>query len=224
MIVSSLAMSLHAAIFDLNGTLVDDIAYHYQAWSQLATKHGFAMSEAIFQSFNGQKNEDIFPRLLGGAVDREQMEALAREKEELYRTLYRPHLAPVRGAPALLQRLRARGVALAVASSAPVENRDMVIDGLGWRATFDLVVANEGLRGKPAPDIFRSASERLAVPPRSCLVFEDAENGVLAARAGGFACVGVTTNVAAQVLRDAGAVITVPDFEALPDDLDALVG
>lgn len=216
-------MGLHAAIFDLNGTLVDDIAYHYEAWCSLAKRHGFAMTEAIFQSFNGQKNEDIFPKLMGDGVDREQMETLGREKEKLYRTLYRPHLAPVRGIEPLLQRLRARGVALAVASSAPVENRDMVIDGLNWRATFDIVVANEGLRGKPAPDIFRAASEKLGVPPRSCLVFEDAENGVLAARAGGFACVGVTTNVAAQVLRDAGAVITVPDFDALPDDLDALL-
>jgi HAD superfamily hydrolase (TIGR01509 family) len=122
-----------------------------------------------------------------------------------------------------LHKLRVRGVALAVASSAPVENRDMVIDGLRWRDTFDIVVANEGLRGKPEPDIFLAAADRLRVPPRSCLVFEDAENGVKAARAGGFACVGVTTNVAAQVLRDAGAVITVPDFDALPDDLDALV-
>jgi beta-phosphoglucomutase len=216
-------MGLQAAIFDLNGTLVDDIAYHYEAWSQLASKHGFAMSEAIFQSFNGQKNEDIFPKLMGGAVDRETIERLGGEKEELYRELYRPHLAPVKGLEPLLQRLRARGVALAVASSAPVENRDMVIDGLRWRDTFDLVVANEGLRGKPAPDIFRAASERLRVPPGSCLVFEDAENGVLAAKAGGFACVGVTTNVPADVLRRAGAVITVPDFTALPDDLDALL-
>jgi len=217
-------MGLLAAIFDLNGTLVDDIAYHYQAWCSLADRHDFAMSAAIFQSFNGQKNEDIFPKLLGGSTDAARMEALAREKEELYRELYRPHLAPAQGIEPLLQRLRARGVAIAVASSAPIENRDMVIDGLGWRATFDLVVANEGLRGKPAPDIFRAASEKLRVPPRSCLVFEDAENGVLAARAGGFACVGVTTNVDAQVLRGAGAVITVPHFDALPDDLDALVG
>lgn len=216
-------MPLRAAIFDLNGTLVDDIAYHYEAWCRLAERHGFAMSEAIFQSVNGQKNEDIFPTLLGGAVEPAQMERLGREKEELYRALYRPHLAPLAGLEALLHRLRTRGVALAVASSAPVENRDMVIDGLGWRDTFDVVVANEGLRGKPAPDIFRSASERLAVPPRACLVFEDARNGVLAARAGGFACVGVTTNVDAKVLSDAGAVITVPDFAALPDDLDALL-
>jgi beta-phosphoglucomutase family hydrolase len=217
-------MGLQGAIFDLNGTLVDDIAYHYQAWCSLADRHGFAMNEDIFQSFNGQKNEDIMPRLLGGAVDRAQMEALGREKEETYRELYRPHLAPLRGVEPLLQRLRARGVALAVASSAPVENRDMVIDGLHWRTTFDIVVANEGLRGKPAPDIFLAAAQKLGLPPGACLVFEDAGNGVRAARAGGFACVGVTTNVPAQALLDAGAVITVPDFAALPDDLDALLG
>ncbi len=215
--------TLAAAIFDMNGTLVDDIAYHYRAWTMLAERHGFAMDEALFQSFNGQKNEDIFPRLLGGAVPPEQIEALGREKEEHYRELYRPHLAPVRGLVPLLERLRARKVALAVASSAPAENRALVIEGLGWQRTFDVVVDNEGLRGKPEPDIFLAAARRLGCAPDTCLVFEDAENGVRAARAGGFACVGVTTNVSPERLREAGAVITVPDFDALPDDLDGLL-
>ena len=98
-------MQLRAAIFDLNGTLVDDIAFHYRAWKALADRVGFAMDEDIFQSCNGLKNEDIFPRLLGREVGPALVEALAREKEEQYRTLYRPHLAPVRGAAALLARL-----------------------------------------------------------------------------------------------------------------------
>src|SRR5690242_11645715 len=124
-------MFVRAAIFDMNGTLVDDIAYHFRAWQLLAERHGFAMDEALFQSFNGQKNADIFPRLFGGTVEPARIDALAREKEALYRELYRPHLAPVRGAVELLARLRSHGVKLALASSAPPENRALVLDGLG---------------------------------------------------------------------------------------------
>jgi beta-phosphoglucomutase family hydrolase len=217
-------MELRAAIFDLNGTLVDDIAYHYRAWKALADRHGFAMDEAIFQSINGFKNEDIFPRLMGGDVDPARMNVMAEEKETMYRELYRPHLAPLRGAEPLFERLHAAGVKLAVASSAPARNRELVIDGLGWNDRFDLVVANENLRGKPAPDIFLAAATRLGIPTSECLVFEDAVNGVLAAQAAGITCVGVTTNVGADELRDAGAVLTVADFDGLPEDLDRLLG
>lgn len=217
------ARKLRAAVFDLNGTLVDDIRFHYQAWKALGDRVGFAMDEAIFQSCNGLKNEDIFPRLLGREVGPSIIDALGREKEEQYRSLYRPHLAPVAGAVELFARLRERGAKLAVASSAPIENRAMVLDGLGWNETFDVVVANEGLRGKPAPDIFVAAAERLDVPPHACLAFEDAVNGVVAARAAGMTVVGVTTNVPSDALREAGASLTIADFTALPDDLDVLL-
>ncbi|MBX3197856.1 MAG: HAD family phosphatase [Labilithrix sp.] len=216
-------MKLQAVVFDLNGTLVDDIQFHFEAWKALAERLGVAMTPPIFQSYNGLKNEDIIPRLLGREIGPALVDALGREKEEHYRALYRPHLAPMRGAPELFARLRARGVKLAVASSAPRENREMVIDGLGWSTTFDVVVANEGLRGKPAPDIFLAAAERLAVPPEACLAFEDAENGAIAARAAGMTVVGVTTNVEASALEKAGAALAVADFTALPDDLDALL-
>ncbi|HVH47868.1 MAG TPA: HAD-IA family hydrolase [Labilithrix sp.] len=211
---------IRAVVFDLNGTLVDDIRFHYQAWKALADRVGFAMDEAIFQSCNGLKNEDILPRVLGREVGPALVEALGREKEEQYRSLYRPHLAPVRGAEELLGRLRTAGAKLAVASSAPVENRAMVLEGLGWQTRFDAVVANEGLRGKPAPDIFLAAATQLAVEPAECIAFEDAENGVAAALAAGMLVVGVTTNVSGEALRAAGASFVIADFTSLPADLD----
>lgn len=84
------------------------------------------------------------------------------------------------------------------------------------------MVANEGLRGKPEPDIFLAAARLLGVGPEECLVFEDAENGVRAARAAGMRVIGVTTNVKADALRAAGAMRTVADFTEL--DLDELLG
>ena len=110
-------------------------------------------------------------------------ERLGHEKEERYRTLYRPHLAPHRGAEELLARLRARGLKLAVASSAPEANRALVLDGLEWHTRFDVVVAAEGLRGKPAPDIYLAAAK--AMDPRMTFIFvsgQGADRDVMRAR------------------------------------------
>jgi beta-phosphoglucomutase len=214
-------MRVRGVIFDLNGTLVDDIGYHYEAWRELAASLGRPLDDATFQSLNGLKNEDIFPRLLGRPVSRDELERLSTQKEERYRALFRPHMAPLRGAEELMARLRASGVRLALASSAPPGNRDMVLDGLRWRALFDAIVEAEHLPGKPAPDVFLEAARRLGLSPAECLVFEDAVNGVRAAVAAGMAVVGITTNVPAAALLDAGAREAAPDFASLPERVRA---
>jgi beta-phosphoglucomutase len=107
-------------------------------------------------------------------------------------------------------------VKLAVASSAPPENRALVIEGLGWQDRFDAVVASEGLAGKPAPDIFLAAAKALGVEPHECIAFEDAVNGVRAAATAGMRVVAITTTVDAATLRSAGAAITAAHFDEVP--------
>jgi len=217
-------VKIEGVVFDLDGTLVDNIAFHFEAFRALASRLGLAtMDEATFQSFNGLKNEDIFPRFLGRELTSAEISALSDEKEATYRALYAPKLVPHRGATELLDRLCAAGVKLAVASSAPPANRSMVLDGLAWSSRFDAVVASEGLRGKPAPDIFLAAAERIGVAPGACVAFEDAANGIQAAAAAGMLVVGITTNVPAATLVAAGARFTAPDFLSLPAELEAML-
>jgi beta-phosphoglucomutase family hydrolase len=203
--------------FDLNGTLVDDIGYHFEAWRELGASLGIALDDAKLQSLNGLKNEDIVPRLLGRPVSPEELERFTTRKEERYRALFRPHLAPLRGAEELTRGLRARGVKLAIASSAPPANRDLVLDGLHWRSRFDVIVEAERLPGKPAPDVFLEAARRMGVAPAECLVFEDAVNGVRAGVAAGMRVVAITTTVPAEALIAAGALHAARDFESLPE-------
>ncbi|RKH44673.1 HAD family hydrolase [Corallococcus sicarius] len=220
--MTSAAPSLRAAVFDMDGTLVDNMDFHNRAWVTLARKLGLEglTAERFQNDFAGKKNEEIFPELLGRTLSVAELDALAEEKESHYRAIYRPYLALHRGAGAFLDRLRDARLPMAVATAAPQGNRELVLDGLGLRPLFAVVVGAEQVkRGKPAPDIFLAAAQALKVPPEACVAFEDAINGVLSARAAGMVTVGITTTTTAEKLKQAGAHFTAADFDTLPPAL-----
>ncbi|MCY1034465.1 HAD family phosphatase [Corallococcus sp. BB11-1] len=216
------AAPLRAAVFDMDGTLVDNMDFHNRAWVTLARKLGLEelTAERFQNDFAGKKNEEIFPELLGRTLSVAELDALAEEKESHYRAIYRPYLALHRGAEGFLHRLRDARLPMAVATAAPQGNRELVLDGLAVRPLFACVVGAEQVkRGKPSPDIFLAAAEALKVPPESCVAFEDAINGVLSARAAGMVTVGITTTTTAELLKKAGAHYTAADFDTLPPEL-----
>jgi HAD superfamily hydrolase (TIGR01509 family) len=213
------------ALFDLDGTLVDNMRIHNAAWTAVAALHGRTVSpERIQHDWAGKKNDELIPLMMGREVSAEELKEIEHQKESRYREQAAGHLVELPGTSALLERLRAAGYKLAVATAAPPENRALVLEGLKLRRFFDAVVGPEGaVRGKPAPDIFLAAARVLSVSPAQCVVFEDAPNGVRAGVAAGCAVIGVTTTVDAQALREAGATWTLPDFRSLPPQLEQAV-
>ncbi len=212
-----------AAVFDLDGTLVDNMTYHGDAWVALARRLGSAATREDFElRWAGKTAREIFPALLGRDVPEAEAAALEHEKESAYRSAYAPHLEPMPGLHAFLDRLDAAGVKLAIASAAPVENRDFVLSALGLDGRF-VALATPGplVRGKPHPDLFVRAAELAGVPCERCVAFEDAVNGVLAARAAGMPAVGVRTAASDADLRTAGAFTTIADFASLTPELEA---
>jgi beta-phosphoglucomutase len=215
-----------AAVFDLDGTLVDNMRYHGDAWLALARRLGSDATRDDFERrWAGKKPEEILRILLGRPPAPEETERLAEEKEQAYRAAYRPRVSPVPGLLPFLNRLQDAGVRLAVATAAPRENREMVLAALGIVGRFEAVAGPEGshVRGKPAPDIYLAGARALDLPPAACLAFEDAVNGVLSARGAGMPVVGVLTSASPAELAEAGARFCLRDYTALPPELERLL-
>ncbi len=175
-----------AVIFDMDGVLVDSAAAHLRSWQLLAREcGGCVVTREEFDRTFGQQNRDIIPTLFG-EVSNSRMQALADRKEEIYRELIRERAPIVEGAAELVRALHQAGVRLAVGSSGPRENIELVLSAMGVADCISVVVSGEDVaRGKPDPQVFALAAKLLGVPEARCVVVEDAPVGVQAARAAG---------------------------------------
>lgn len=218
-----MAFEKSAFIFDMDGTIVDNMAFHTQSWITFFEQRGMTIdAEQFFRTTAGRQGKEIIRAHMGEHLQDDEVRILNLEKETVYRELYGPHRKTVGGFDELIARAKAQGVVLAVATAAPNANIEFTLDGLDLRRHFDIVVgAADVARGKPNPDGFLLAAERCAVPPERCIVFEDAPLGVEAARRAGMRCVVLTTTLPANAFDEFENVIAIAaDFSEL--DVDAL--
>ena len=220
------SLPTRGAIFDLNGTIVDDMQVHGELWREVALGYGRDIPASMFvRDWAGAKYDEVLRRIVGRPVDDAEARSVLDAREARYRSVFPTRVREVTGCSALVARLRAAGVPLAVATSSPAAARDFVLRGLGLENAFDHVIGAESVaRGKPAPDIFLATAAALGMPPGACIVFEDAIAGIAAARAAGMRAVGVATVLTPAELLDAGASWAVPDFTRLSGDLLAALG
>ncbi|HEY7602067.1 MAG TPA: HAD family phosphatase [Methylomirabilota bacterium] len=206
-----------AAVFDMDGVLVDNKTFHREAWRRLAREESFALTDPEFwRHAIGRPVEEAVPRILGRPVPPDEAARLARRKTALYHELADGHAAPVPGVVEFIRALSAAGVPRALATSAVADSAARILEGLGLAAAFPVrVTAGQVRCGKPDPEVYLTAAAALGVPPAACVVFEDAVVGVEAARRAGMAVVGLTTAHADAELRAAGAAWTAPDFTRL---------
>ena len=184
-----------AVIFDVDGVLVDSYRAHLESWRRLGLEHGLVITEAQFAGTFGKTSRDIIERFWGGdGLDEPGIRELDEQKEALYRELVRDAFPAMEGARELIDALHAAGLALAVGSSGPPENVDLALRRLGRPALFAARVSGHDVtRGKPDPQVFLLAAERLGLEPRRCAVIEDAPDGVRAARRAGMAAVALVS-------------------------------
>jgi HAD superfamily hydrolase (TIGR01509 family) len=217
--VPTTASSARGVLWDLDGTLVDSGDYHWQSWRVVMEPLGLDVTRALFQETFGQKNDRILRGWLGPDASPELIRRTGDAKEAEYRRIARARgLTALPGAADWVGRLRAAGWRQAIASSAPRENIDVMLELIGLAGAFDTVVSAEDVTiGKPDPQVFLAAAGRLSVPPDRAVVVEDAPVGLEAARRAGMACIGVspTADLVADVFVRSLADLRPEAFDAL---------
>ncbi len=190
---------LHTAkafLFDLNGTMIDDMHYHKQVWFDVLTKDlgaNLTWDEVAHQMYG--KNTELLIRIFGpDRFTAEEMDHLSVEKEKRYQALYRPELKGLPGLESFLERAKQKGIKMGIGSAAILFNIDFAIDGLNIRHYFDSVIGAEHVKdSKPDPETYLKGARELGIDPSDCIVFEDAPKGVEAALNAGMKCVVLTT-------------------------------
>ena len=185
---------MRAFIFDLDGTMVDNMMVHHHAWQKKLKSLGLDLSiEETRQKVHGI-NEEILERLFGDRFSPEERRQLSFEKEFEYREMFKNDLKLIVGLEDLLNQLKQDNKLLAIGSAAPPENVDFVLDGTNIRHYFDVVLhAKDVRRGKPDPEIYLKIADKLGVFPENCVVFEDSPTGAEAAHRAQMKTVIITT-------------------------------
>jgi beta-phosphoglucomutase len=213
---------LEAVIWDMDGVLADTARYHFLAWQKTFAKRGIKFTDEDFKRGFGVRNDAIIRNVLGEKTTQAEIEAIAKEKEAAFRRIIGKDIKPLPGAIELLGQLHDKGVKMAIASSTVMANIRLIVSRLGIEKYFETVITGHDVtEGKPSPQVFLLAAQRLGVAPQNCLVFEDAVAGVKAAKSAVMHCVAITSSHPRAMLGEADLVVdtleevTVKDLEKL---------
>ncbi len=213
-----------AVVFDMDGVLVDSYQAHFRSWQAVAASRGRTMTQEEFDATFGRTSREIIAALWPASVSsEEEIARLDAQKEAAFRDILTAAFSPMPGVGELLRSLYEAGFALAVGSSGPSENVDLVLDRLGKRGLFGAIVHGMDVtRGKPDPQVFLLAADRLGIAANRCAVVEDAPLGIAAAKAAGMASVGLASTgrtrtmlAAADLVVDSLAELDAPTFRRL---------
>ena len=204
-------------VFDMDGTLVDNMDFHHQAWLDFLAGYDIHFTEAEFQEKNVGIITEIVPKFFTRTLSREEIITLGKEKEAVYRNLYRNHIKALPGLETFLQALQKAEISIALATAADQGNIDFTLEALGIRKYFTAITGSEEVsHGKPHPDVYLKSASKLYLPPGQCVAFEDTPSGISSARAAGMEVIGLATTHTREELLDYPLMSIIENYEG-PD-------
>jgi len=215
-------MNIEAIIFDMDGVLIDSGEAHKESWRMLARELGAEISDERFAGLFGRSSRDIIRALYGDNLPDKTVAQYDDRKERAFRELVRGRMPAMRGAVPLVRSLFDRGFSLAVGSSGPPENIQLCLQDMAIARFFSAVVTGmDVVNGKPDPQVFLLAADRLGADPKRCVVVEDAPAGVEAARRAGMKCIALVGSHPPAKLQYADRVVTALD-DITPENIQSL--
>jgi len=199
----------YLVIFDMDGVLADTGPIHFQSWVKMANEDaGVNFTKEFFEESFGQQSIPITRKLVGTNVEQALVEKWANLKEKYYREMVKDKLEPLPGVIELIRDLKKKNIKLAVGSSGPLENVELLLTSLKIKHYFDVVITAEDVKnGKPDPDVFLIAANKLDLKPENCLVIEDAPVGIEAAKRAGMKSIALTTTHKKEELYQADIIV-----------------
>ena len=199
-----------AFLFDLNGTMIDDMEYHIKAWHRILNELGANLDIERVKAECYGKNHELLERIFPGRFSEEEKTNMSFEKEKQYQEEFRPHLKLLPGLDVFFEKAKADNIKMAIGSAAITFNIDFVLDGLNIRHYFDAIVSADDVKeSKPNPETYLKCAAQLNILPKDCLVFEDAPKGVEAAANAGMNCVVLTTMHMKEEFEEYGNIVAV---------------
>ena len=203
-----------AVIFDMDGVIVQNDFYHCKAWEIFCNENGMRIEFEEVKTWFGNINCTILQRLFGKRLSDKEIEKMSYRKEEIYREIYANDIYPVPGLLDFLFELQKNEIPIAVATAAPKENVDFVMEKTGIRHFFRVIIDESGVvNGKPFPEIHLNAAIALNVTPSQCLVFEDSINGIESGNRAGMKVIGLATTHKIEELNN--TVLNIHDFREI---------
>ena len=200
-------------IFDMDGTIVDSLPYHYEAWKIFFNENKVENFSEKLNEYKGGGTLDLMRTVYGNQYSKKELKKMSEDKEKIFRKIYKGEIKQILGFKKFLDELKSKDIMVGLASNAIRKNVSMIINELEIYDYFDSIICgDEVINGKPNPEMFNETIDRFNISKDECLIFEDSLEGVLAAKNSGVKVIGITSSSSNKVLKDAGCVMSISDY------------
>ncbi len=200
-------------IFDLDGTLVDSLPYHYKAWKIFFKENKVENFSERLKDYKGGGTLDLLTAVYGDKYSRKELKIMTDDKEIIFREIYKNNVVPIMGFMDMFELIKSKKILVGIASNAVRKNVKMILSELKIYEKFDSIICGDEVkRGKPDPEMFDETVDRFNLKKEECLIFEDSVEGVSAAVNSRVDVVGITSSTSGEILIDKGCITTIDNY------------
>ena len=200
-------------IFDMDGTIVDSLPYHHEAWKIFFNKNQVENFSDKLKDYKGGGTLDLMKAVYGNKYSLKDLKSMSDEKEVIFREIYKGKINPIEGFKKFLIDIKSKHILVGLASNAVRKNVSLIINELNIFNDFDSIICGDEVNnGKPNPEMFNKTINRFNIKKDECLIFEDSLEGVKAANNSGIKVVGISSSTSDKTLIDAGSIKTISNW------------